>query len=356
MNMMTYVPPIAADALDSVTALLKLIADAQGSKERLAALTRATTEAHAAVEAAATATAALTKAERSHREKLDRETAQHTADLASARSGFEKERTQGLALVSQREAEAVAAREQLNIEISVTRTLRADLERRMADEFPYVAPIVGSPGANVVAGVDLDSDQAREYRLSPQQAGEALAELKTRFQARERQAAAERTAEAERLGRIAAAAPKPDVGAAQARLDQLTSDPAWKAKFYNGSPEARATLAELTSIIAEGKTDLAIAGNLSLNHEIETVSGNQLTSHKLAVEIDALRQLGLSDPLIKQALDGQPVSASEKEMAKVAKRMRLEDAEWTKRYMANNYAERREMLLLNLILSSAVAA
>jgi hypothetical protein len=63
---------------------------------------------------------------------LDRETAQHAADLASARSGFEQERTQGLALVSQREAEAVAVREQLNIELSVTRTLRADLERRLA--------------------------------------------------------------------------------------------------------------------------------------------------------------------------------------------------------------------------------
>jgi hypothetical protein len=129
--MMSYVPPIAPDALDSVTALLKLVADPQGSKDRLAALATATTEAREAVAAAAEATAALTKAERAHREKLDAETAQHAADLRSARNGFEQEREAGLALIAQREAEAAAVREQLNIELAVTKTLRADLERRI---------------------------------------------------------------------------------------------------------------------------------------------------------------------------------------------------------------------------------
>jgi hypothetical protein len=96
------------------------------------------------------------------------------------------------------------------------------------NEFPYIPPIVGGPlGPNVVAGVDLDSDQAKEYRLSREQATAALGELTTRFQARERQAASARTAEAERLGRAVLAAPKPDPGAAQARLDALTNDPAW---------------------------------------------------------------------------------------------------------------------------------
>ena len=211
-------------------------------------------------------------------------------------------------------------------------------------------------GANIVAGIDLNSDQAKEYRLSPQQARAALKELGDRFRAREALAASERTAAAEKAGRAALAAPKPDPGAAQARLDALTNDPAWRTKFYNGSPEARATLVELTNAIATGKTNAAISGTADLSREIETTSGMQLSRHKLQVEVDHLRELGLNDDLIRQAVDGAPISASEKAMAKVARRMRLEDPTWVAAYMKNGYSQRREILLLNLILSSEVAA
>jgi hypothetical protein len=114
---------------------------------------------------------------------------------------------------------------------------------------------------------------------------------------------------------------------------------------------------ELTSAIASSssKTDAVLAG-IPATGEIETTTGMQLSRHKLQIEVDHLKSLGLSDDLIRQAVDGAPVSASEKEMAKTAKRMRLDDEAWVKRYMANNFAERREMLPLNLILSAEVVA
>jgi hypothetical protein len=197
-------------------------------------------------------------------------------------------------------------------------------------------------GANIVAGIDLNGARAQELRLSPREAGAVLKEMTERYRARE---AAER-------GAATAAAS----GAARARLEQLKSDRDWTSKFLRGDIEARREFAELSAAVAAGsRTADAIAAPLP-TQELETVGRGQLTSHQLNLEIAHLRGLGLNDDLIRQALDGQPVSAAERTMAVQMKKMLMEDGTWRAAFMKNNFVQRRQMLLLNLILSSEVAA
>ena len=202
------------------------------------------------------------------------------------------------------------------------------------------------------SGGTITIDEMRSLQLSRDQASAALAAKVAHHKAREAFEASERTAEAERLGRAALVAPKPDVAEARARL----SDPAFQDRLMAGSPAARQALGELTRVVAADRTDAAIAGTLPLSQEIQTTTTGQISDHKLMGEIAHLReQFALPDNVIKQIIDGPstPISSAAVEM----KRALLADEAWTARYLSsNNFAERRQMLLLNAILCAPVAA
>jgi hypothetical protein len=53
-------------------------------------------------------------------------------------------------------------------------------------------------------------------------------------------------------------------------------------------------------------------------------------------------------------IDGMPVSKEEQQAARLLKATRLGDEAWTKKFLANDFAARREMKLINLILVSEV--
>jgi hypothetical protein len=199
-------------------------------------------------------------------------------------------------------------------------------------------------------------DEMRSLQLSRDQATSALAAKVAHHKAREAYEASERTAAAERAGRAALAAPKPDAAEARAKL----SDPAFQDRLMAGSPAARQALGELTSVVAADRTDAAIAGTLPLSQEIQTTTTGQISDHKLMGEIAHLReQFALPDNVIKQIIDGPstPISSAERAAAVEMKRALLADEAWAARYLSsNNFAERRQMLLLNAILCAPVAA
>jgi glutamine synthetase len=84
------------------------------------------------------------------------------------------------------------------------------------------------------------------------------------------------------------------------------------------------------------------------------VSG-QLNTRNRGDAVAGLRELGMDNETVQQAIDGGAVSAHEVAMARQAKAMRLADSAWTTRYLAGGLAEKREMGLLNVILSGAAA-
>jgi hypothetical protein len=179
--------------------------------------------------------------------------------------------------------------------------------------------------------------------LTPEEATGALAERALRYQ------------------RSQAAGAAPPVGSAlgaKLELEALTANALWRDKYFSGDAEARRQFTALTSRIADGtgETADALAGApLPPPGTIETTTGKEMSRRTRADAVAGLRELGMNDATILQAIDGAEVGAHELAAARMQKSMRLSDAEWVKRYMAGGLAEKREMGLLNLIIAGAPA-
>jgi hypothetical protein len=200
--------------------------------------------------------------------------------------------------------------------------------------------------------VDQTSAAFQELRLSPDQATALLAQKAAAFSASEAQARAGKTAEAERAASAAAPATG-DSAAARAKLSELTASPEWRTAYFSGDPKARKDFSELTAAVAGGATvDDVLAGAGPVSQLIETTTAGQLSTRNTEIEVAHLRQLGLNDKTIEQIFKGGTVTPAEREMARVTREMRLGDPDWSARWMKGGWAERREMTLLNTVLSA----
>jgi hypothetical protein len=174
---------------------------------------------------------------------------------------------------------------------------------------------------------------------SPDAAGKALDALVAKFR-----------------GPAPSATPTDSIGA-KARLSALAADPDWSKAFFSGDQTARAEFTRLTAQVAAGNpTADALAGaGPAETFELETTVAGELNTRNRADAVAGLRELGMDNQTVLQAIDGAAVSAHEVAMARQAKTMRLSDKTWTDRYLAGGLAEKREMGLLNVILSGAAA-
>jgi hypothetical protein len=145
---------------------------------------------------------------------------------------------------------------------------------------------------------------------------------------------------------------------ARARLDHLTTDKQWAAKFEAGDADTRREFDTLTALVAEARPgdrlDDVLAGTATLPL-IETVTAGQLPTIKLMSAVDGLREAGISGDAIRQAVNGVKVSRIEYEAGKQLHAQRVSDAEWRKRLLAGDASARREMTLMSIVLSSEIA-
>jgi hypothetical protein len=159
-------------------------------------------------------------------------------------------------------------------------------------------------------------------------------------------------------GPAPSATPTDSIGA-QARLDALVKDPTWAKSYWEGNPAARREFSELTQKIANGNpTADALNAKPDAKPDaftMEVTVGGELSSRNRADAVAGLRQLGLDDATVTQALDGAPVNAQEVAMAKMMKAAKLSDAAWTDRWLKGGLLERSEMTKINVILSSVAA-
>jgi hypothetical protein len=154
------------------------------------------------------------------------------------------------------------------------------------------------------------------------------------------------------------AAPAGSATAARAQLDALGSNADWRGKFFSGDAAARAEFGRLTELAATADaTSEALAGNVPEPpvERIEVLVDGAISTRNRADAVASLRAVGLNDDVIRQAIDGAPVSPAERVMAERVKAMRLGDAAWVDRYMKGGLAERNEMTTISTILSGAAA-
>jgi hypothetical protein len=155
--------------------------------------------------------------------------------------------------------------------------------------------------------------------------------------------------------------PTTDVGQARAAIESLSSSSEWRERFFRGDPQARREFGELTAkVVAGDQTASALAGDpLPAADTVEltgSVLGGRIPARALASEVASLRSAGISDGAIAQLLDGHAMTPYEVEAVSRYKSLRLGDPEFTKRYLAGGWAERREMTLISMVLSAPRAA
>jgi hypothetical protein len=136
-----------------------------------------------------------------------------------------------------------------------------------------------------------------------------------------------------------------------ARLDALKADAGWRDKFLSGnSPQVKEfrDLQAVAAKAADSKVDAAMAGILE-------DTPFQSSGHLAMVAATSMfREIGISDAVIRQTLTDREVTQAEHDVVAKWKADRMRDHDWTKKYLAGDGDQVRDMLLANIVLSSNI--
>src|SRR5258705_4426373 len=138
---------------------------------------------------------------------------------------------------------------------------------------------------------------------------------------------------------------------ATAKLDALKSDPAWRQQFLSGNGPQVKDYNNLSELAAKGeaeKVDAAMAG-------VMADTPFQDSSHLEMLHATTMfRDHGISDAVIKQALTDYRVTAEEHAIVAKLKADRMRDPAWVKAWLSGEGEHARDMMLMNIVLSSSV--
>lgn len=130
---------------------------------------------------------------------------------------------------------------------------------------------------------------------------------------------------------------------AVAKIAALKADPSWVQKHLSGDHETAAELRQLHELAFSPAPSSIISGAPTVEAQWAE------TAAHLALAGD------LSAGVIEEIKQGKPAGAEEYRLAVGRKNARMSDPAWRARYLNNGAEERREMLLLNSIISRGVS-
>jgi hypothetical protein len=123
--------------------------------------------------------------------------------------------------------------------------------------------------------------------------------------------------------------------AAKARRDAIIKDPVWRDRYVNGDVGLREEMRALNMAISEEpdgtKVDRILAGTQPLG-KMEVLAHGELPTVNLMSAVDGLRQNGLPDQVIKEIIEGTPVTAERHREAAIIKQQLLADKAWVAAY------------------------
>jgi hypothetical protein len=147
-----------------------------------------------------------------------------------------------------------------------------------------------------------------------------------------------------------------DAQDARATLERLSRDKSWADSLFNGNVATRKQFDELVAKAADADSvGDSVAGIVELSTPLfETTANGELPRRHVEGTIAGLRDAGLNDAAIEQAVTLPPISRSEF-MAAQAFQARLHGtAEWRGRLLSGDYEATRQHNLLCVLLSSPI--
>jgi hypothetical protein len=156
-------------------------------------------------------------------------------------------------------------------------------------------------------------------------------------------------------GAAAATPPAPPSTPVEAasKLAELRADKGWGEKLLASDKDTLAEFRSLSKLAAQASdVDRVMAGEKNLpDINIE----GRLSLAKVAGEIPALKEAGISEGAIREMLEGRPSTPEEIDFATRFKAMRHSDEGWIKRYLSGQHEAVREARLISMILLAAPA-
>jgi hypothetical protein len=148
-----------------------------------------------------------------------------------------------------------------------------------------------------------------------------------------------------------------DAQDARAQLDLLSRNASWAESLFKGNVETRKQFDELVAKAAGGDdVGDAVAGIVELSTPLfETTANGELPRRHVEGTIAGLRDAGLNDAAIEQAVNLPPISRSEFMAAQAFQAKCHGTAEWRSRLLSGDYEATRQHNLLSVLLSSPIA-
>jgi hypothetical protein len=153
----------------------------------------------------------------------------------------------------------------------------------------------------------------------------------------------------------AAATPAaPPANAAEARtvLDARMGDKAWGAKLFAGDVATTTEYRDLRALI--NNPDPADSVTVAMSSQDLGMLPNA-AAVELRGAAGYLREMGLNDVQVRETLEGKEPTAEEVAIARQWKAQSFKSQDFVKRMMAGEPDVRRQLLVANIILSSAKA-
>ena len=193
-----------------------------------------------------------------------------------------------------------------------------------------------TPAAAPVDPWSLTTDQI--HALTPEQAGDALKAM-------------------DRAIHPPPSVVPQDAQDARATLDLLSRDASFARELFSGSIEARKRFDELVAKSAAGDdVGDAVVGIVEPALPLfETTANGELPRRHVEGAIASLRDAGLNDASIEQAVSLPPISRAEFMQAQALQTRLHGTAEWRGKLLSGDYEATRQHNLLSVLLSSPIA-
>jgi len=166
------------------------------------------------------------------------------------------------------------------------------------------------------------------------------------------------TTEAPISSALAPAPTGPSAADAAARLNALTSDKAWGAKYMNGDPTARRELDDLCAAVAKGdavKDALDGKEAASEPFAVQTIVDGELPPGLMRAAVADLQLKGLTDQAIAEVMSGKTFTVAEVRAAEQWRDRAMRDPLFRSAYLKGDPNLGRQMLVANAIIAGGIA-
>jgi hypothetical protein len=145
---------------------------------------------------------------------------------------------------------------------------------------------------------------------------------------------------------------------AAARLDGLKKDPTWQRRFLDNSPPVWREYNELSTKAAEtgdARFEAALVYDLKTAPPFETTYDGEMSTRQLAEIIAQMRNDGLDEAHIREWRANEPIEKKWQDAAKRLRQQRFADPQYVDRWLKGSAVEKREQLLIEIILGRPIA-